>query len=280
MKLRILSDLHLELSSFAVPQAAADVVILAGDIHRPGTKAIHWARRESVFGTEVPILIVAGNHEFYGCSMDTELASMRAAAHGTNVHLLQQGEIHLGGVRFLGTTLWTDFLLPMKRPDGSLESNVERALKTANESLNDFRLIRVPFTVAHPRERPTMRRQTRHLTAQDTLGFHWQERSWLVQKLKEPFAGPTVVITHHAPARGSVNKKFNGHPLTPAFVSELGDALDSAWAPQLWIHGHTHDSSDYLVGRCRVLANPRGYLMKHGHFENDGFDPTMVVEVR
>ena len=67
LRLLILSDLHLEIAAFVPPKGLEfDVVILAGDIHNPGSKVIQWARRTSVFGESVPIIVVPGNHEYYG----------------------------------------------------------------------------------------------------------------------------------------------------------------------------------------------------------------------
>ena len=281
MKIRILSDLHVEREVFEVPPVAADVVILAGDIHNPGIVAVRWALLQPAFGPDTPILFVAGNHEYYRRSIDTELEAMQKAASGTNVHVLQRSEVILGGVRFLGTTMWTDFQLPAHWPGSSspaLQSDVSRALAVANESLNDCRLIEVPFTEHHPLRRLDPRR-TRHLTAEDTLSWHWQERSWLLNKLREPFAGPTVVITHHAPSIRSVHPRYAGDPLNAAFASELDDLLNPRWAPKLWVHGHMHDSSNYWVGTCNVVANPRGYLRRDGSFENAEFDPRLVVEL-
>lgn len=102
MRLLVLSDLHLELGTFEVPMDIAfDVVVLAGDIHNPGEKVVHWARRLSVFGETVPILVVPGNHEFYHRTLHIELAAMRSAAQGTNVHVLSEDEVLVGEVRFL-----------------------------------------------------------------------------------------------------------------------------------------------------------------------------------
>src|SRR3989442_123124 len=103
MKLLILSDLHLELgtSLTLLPGREYDVVVLAGDIHSPGHKAVHWAQRESNFGGK-PVVLVAGNHEFYGREFHTELAEMRRAAEDSNVHVLDRGEVVIDGVRFLG----------------------------------------------------------------------------------------------------------------------------------------------------------------------------------
>jgi methylphosphotriester-DNA--protein-cysteine methyltransferase len=44
------------------------------------------------------------------------------------------------------------------------------------------------------------------------------------------------------------------------------------------VHGHTHDSFDYVVNGTRVLCNPRGYA-KDGVNENVRFDPDLLVEV-
>ena len=67
MRLRILSDLHVECFKEGrdLPDVAADVVILAGDIHRT-TEGLAWAA-ERFAGQE--IIYVPGNHEFYGTSM-------------------------------------------------------------------------------------------------------------------------------------------------------------------------------------------------------------------
>ena len=145
--------------------------------------------------------------------------------------------------------------------------------------MNDFRLIVVPYRVEHPAaERPQRleRRRTRHLTAEDTLAMHWQQRSWLRRTLASSFDGPTVVITHHAPGWGSVAPRYLDDALTPALVSELpGEFFDAPDALVLWIHGQTHNSADFQQGRCRVVANPRGYLMRNGGFENENFDPSL-----
>ena len=103
MKLHILSDLHLGSGEFARPENDADAVILAGDIARPA-KAVSWA-----LGFRKPVLYVAGNHEFYGSSLDGAVAELDRLCAGTQVRFLDNREVILGGVRFLGTTLWSDF---------------------------------------------------------------------------------------------------------------------------------------------------------------------------
>ncbi|WP_274534676.1 hypothetical protein [Aureimonas sp. AU20] len=94
------------------------------------------------------------------------------------------------------------------------------------------------------------------------------------EELTKPFDGPTVVVTHHAPTPRSIHPRYEGDVANPAFASDLTD-LVARVGPDLWIHGHVHDSFDYRIGRTRVLANPKGY-----GDENKAFDQSLVVDVR
>jgi len=124
---------------------------------------------------------------------------------------------------------------------------------------------------------PGGERDHRLLTPEDTLAFHRAQRQWLATKLAEPFVGPTVVVTHHAPHRQSLAARYADDWCSGAFVSELPEEFFKV--PVLWVHGHTHTSFDYRVSNCRVLSNPRGYLSASWPPENEQFDPTLVVDV-
>ena len=282
MKLLILSDLHIE---FGVPHTVPagvdyDVVVLAGDIHSPGRKAVQWARRPSTFAGK-PVVMVAGNHEFYGGELTSELAAMRATAVDSPVHVLDRSSVVIGGVRFLGAMLWTDFRLPVRQADGSMRSDTARAMATADMQLNDFRQIRVPQGW-QPGDGPTVDPATRRLLrVEDTVVLHELDRAWLLQELAEPFDGPTIVVTHHAPAAGSVAERYASSWLTPAFVSDLPrEMFSSAGKPvALWVHGHTRTSFDYQVHGCRVVSNPRGYRLRKSANENAAFQARLVVDV-
>lgn len=280
MKLLVVSDLHLEFGrSFTLPKGLDyDVVVLAGDIDSPGTRAVQWAALESTFGGR-SVVYVPGNHEFYSQEMGAELEQMRNEAAGTNVSILNRDSVVVVGVRFLGATLWTDFALPVgtdsKLDDYTEDADVARALATANKRVEDFRAIRLADH-AIPRHRGEAAKQ-RLLTAEDTLAMHQVDRDWLRRQLAKPFDGPTVVVTHHAPASGSVAERYAADWLTPAFVSDLPDTLFDV--PALWVHGHTHASFDYRRGACRVVSNPRGYRMRDGSFENHKFQAGLVVKV-
>jgi len=272
MKVLVLSDLHLEFAPFEPePGLEFDVVILAGDIHSPAKRAVQWAA-DRFRGK--PVIYLLGNHEYYDGRLDTTLTEARREAEGTNVHLLDGDEVVIAGVRFLGATLWTDFEVRIETPEG-LISDAARAMKMATNLLNDYTLIRAPDESAEP---GTWRhKQGRKLQAADTLRIHQTQRAWLQERLAEPFAGPTVVVTHHAPHRGSLAQRYADDWASGAFVNELPENFFDI--PVLWIHGHTHQRFDYWVRSCRIVCNPRGYVNWSGRIENKAFDPELIVDL-
>lgn len=250
MKLRILSDLHLELQDWHPPPAQTDMVVLAGDIHN-GVAGLEWARRHFA---QTPIIYVPGNHEFYDGELGAVLTQLRAAADALGIHLLDQNEVTTGGVRILGATLWTDFAL-----DGDTPQDVARAMAMAQQIMVDYRAIRLGQRLLQPA---------------DTRELHAATVAWLERALGTRHSGPTVVVTHHLPHRGSVHPRFAGSPVNPAFASDLARLVRRP--ADLWIHGHTHESMDYRCNGTRVVCNPRGYV---SYDLNHAFDPGLVIEV-
>jgi predicted phosphodiesterase len=254
MKLNVLSDLHLSLATLPIPTNNADAVILAGDIARP-SEAIAWASR-----FEKPVFLVPGNHEFYGGTIAGRIEELKELSAGTNIRVLDSDEVVFEGVRLLGTTLWTDFDL---FGDGEMRAD---AVREALRSMRDFSRIRIgggPCAAL--------------FTPDDSVRLFHAHSMWLEKKLAEKHAGPTVVITHHAPSPRSIHPRFSGSMLNLCFVSDAEHLIDGTRAC-LWIHGHTHDSFDYVLNGTRVLCNPRGYPLQ-GVNENPLFDADLVVDV-
>jgi predicted phosphodiesterase len=251
VRIRVLSDLHLEFQDWTAPPAAADVVVLAGDIH-VGTKGLSWARRQ--FG-DARLIYVPGNHEFYGGEMDATLEQLRRVAAMHDIALLDGDAVTIDRVRFLGAVLWTDFALY-----GSGPAAIAQAQADARRGMVDYRRI--------------FRRGADRLQPDDTRRIHLRQAEWLAQQLAQPCDGSTVVVTHHLPHALSVHPQYEGDRLNPSFASDLSALVR---APvQLWIHGHTHASIDYRIDGTRVVCNPRGYLP---HEPNPDFDPELVVSV-
>jgi Icc-related predicted phosphoesterase len=196
-----------------------------------------------------------GNHEFYRRCWRDEVAHARSIAPLYNVCLLENDAVVLGGVRIIGCTLWTNYAI-------FGDANVSRAMRAASDGLNDHRRI---TWAKHP--------EWRRFRPIEAALLHKCSRACIEAELAKPFAGPTVVVTHHAPHPNSMHSLYGSDLLSAAYVSDL-TALIEAGQPNLWVHGHVHESFDYRVGVTRVICNPHGY----GN-ENKNFDPGLVVEI-
>lgn len=264
MLVQLASDLHIEHlerdfpgEPTLWPANQADVLVLAGDV---GT-AVNGLQQFRDW--PVPVLYVAGNHEGYGGSWYEVLDELRATAAGTSVHFMERDTVDLGGVRFLGCTLWTDYRLRSNRTQRQLMEN-------ARMRISDHRRIR--------------KADGSYFLPEDALRDHEQSRTWLETELSKPYDGKTVVVTHHGPHSLSVHPRYSGDATNAAFVSDLSELLQVS---KLWLHGHVHDTFDYQVNGCRVVANPRGYPRNAGSckrfrdvaFENQNFNPALVLEV-
>lgn len=252
MKIAVYSDLHLEFEQVRTKLRLmddADVRVLAGDI------LAGKARRQWVLDLTqgVPTIMIAGNHEAYSTNYHIQMDELRDFFNGTNVHFCENQAVEIDGIRFLATTLWTDF---------ELLGTPALSAAYAEHKLNDYRNV-----TYHPDGRTLMPEDTRQLCE--------HAKGWLSDRLGEGNRTRTVVVTHHAPSPKSIPKHFQGDVLSPAYASNL-EPLIERFQPSLWVHGHIHDSCDYYIGDTRVICNPRGYA---GYALNSGFRNPCVVEI-
>ncbi|GJH00681.1 metallophosphoesterase [Paraburkholderia terrae] len=277
MKIRVLSDLHLESDQpEIIPHADADLVVLAGDIHNHA-EGLRWAAE--TFDGAVPVVYVPGNHEYY----DGEFGALEAAMHDAaasvdNVHFLNNATLvdPLGQWRVLGTTLWTDFDLY-----GDDEASRAASIAAAERVMLDYRgLIQVTWTAGNDLggQDALQDNTPRNLTPADTIALHRHARAWLEAELAKPFAGKTIVVTHHAPHRRSLAERYADDVVSAGFVNDLPSMVRAPVT--LWVHGHTHTAFDYVENGTRVVCNPRGYLDRRTRaLENAAFAWNKVVEI-
>jgi Icc-related predicted phosphoesterase len=253
MRIALLSDIHLSVDALPFPDVDADIVVLAGDISRPAT-AIEWAK-----SCPVPVVYVAGNHEFYGSDLISTHEHLNRLSQGTQIHVLERSEYVHNGVRFLGCTLWSDYRL--------FDSAEDRAqgIDLATKVIRDFTHIKISPDFQDP-----------FSPAISQLIF-LQTVAWLEDCFTHNSAIPTVVISHFAPTRLSISPLFRRSSINSSFVSDPEDRIKN-WQPALWLHGHTHGSFDYRVGNTRVICNARGYA-KNGVNENPDFDDSYVINL-
>ncbi len=248
MKIQLYSDLHIEFEEFEATVDKADVIIFAGDVG-VGEMGINWLKR---LKTDKPLLYVLGNHEYYRNIYPTLTDKLLSLAKDSNIHILENRNIVIEGVCFHGCTLWTDFeIYGNPRADGYKCQGL----------MTDFRLIRVLPNYST-------------LKSHDVALIHRRSLSWLSESLAKSISKQNVVITHHAPSIKSVPGYYKNNTVSAAYASNL-ESFILKHTPDLWVHGHLHNSSDYQIDTCRVICNPRGYS---GEF-NPEFESEKIIEL-
>lgn len=281
MKIQLLSDLHLEVHPHFVPEPApaADVLVLAGDIgsYQSGSRLEgsnfgleRFSPLPQYAGWPCPVVFVPGNHEYDMQDFDAAHARLRATCERMGMLWLERETAVLNGVRFVGTTLWSDYdAMSMHEGVTDLARLLklrEKAFRAANFYLQKTGGTRggEPFLAEPMREQSLVCQQ------------------WLRQALESSFDGPTVAVTHFAPSLRSADPRYGLVPGTAGFCNVLDDLLPLA---DLWLHGHLHAPSDYVAEgrrsdgspwRCRVVANPLGYARKG---EQEGFLARSTIDL-
>ena len=235
-KLWVTSDLHYDFGGLWLqPPSDADIAIIAGDAQDD-----KWLEHISSL---LPTVYVAGNHTFYGWDYQERLQVMRSIP---GLHFLENDSVVIKGVTIAGATLWTDYgYSPV-------------AAEVARRGMNDHRYIK--WT-----KEPYQRFLPSHATK-----LHEASKAFL--KAVEA----DVIVTHHAPSAKSIAEKYRGEQhaaMNRAYYSDMDDVVEQSGA-KLWVHGHMHTATDYMIGGTRVVLNPRGYPG-----EATGFDPALLVEV-
>lgn len=240
-----MSDLHFEMHADGgaglireLDPTGVDVLVLAGDI----TMARHGENLESVFRPLAEkyrhILYVPGNHEYYKSSpIEVGHNLAKLTRALPGVVTPENDMVVIDGQRFIAGTMWF-------RADPTAEPN--------KRFMNDFSLI------------------------QDFEPWVYEQNAAFEKVLATNVGADDVVVTHHLPAIDSVPARFARSALNAFFVCDMASHVRDR-QPKLWIHGHTHDRCDYLLGKTRVVANPLGYPNEIRSLE--AFEPSFQVEV-
>lgn len=281
MRIQLLSDLHLEAHPHFQPEPApgADLLVLAGDIgsYQGGSQLAgedfgleRFSPLPRGAGWPTPVLFVPGNHEYDMQDFDAAHDRLRRTCDRLGLLWLERETLVQGGVRFVGTTLWSDF---DALADDERCTDLARRLRLRQKAFRaaNFYLSKTGTTRA---DAPWLAEAVR----EQALAC----RAWLEEALARPFEGPTVAVTHFAPSLRSADPRYGLVPGTAGFCNALDHLLPHA---QLWLHGHLHAPSDYAVQgqhgdgrpwRCRVVANPLGYARKG---EQALFQPRCCIDV-
>lgn len=242
-----MSDLHLEFGPMELT-SSGNILLLAGDIllaeHLTRSEASPYQRHrgyydafmDQAFAQYDHVVMIMGNHEHYKYDITKSAVTIRTAY--PKLKLLDNTYVDINGLRIFGGTMWTDM--------GG--ANPLRMME-AEMSMNDFKIIKNRY---------------RTFRAQDSVVEH---RKFL-HALEHAYLPGMMVMSHHAPSYRSVADEFYGQTLNAAYATDLEQFIEDREI-STWLHGHMHNSSDYMVGQTRVVCNPRGY---HGHSVNPNFE--------
>ena len=279
MRLYLASDLHLEFSPLTIENRdGVDCLILAGDImvaedlkrnpqwrdpsllvkESNSKRRSDWYRQ---FMSEVSqrfpsVVVIAGNHEFYGGRWWESLDVLREEWKPySNVYFLEDDTVTLAGHRFIGSTLWTD----MNRQNPVSKQVIKDGMNDYHKILED-------------------RANFRYIRPDDTIQRHLASRGYITDQLRLDTETPTIVVGHHAPTYQSIDPRFrNEQHMNGAYASDLSDLILDHTNVRLWVHGHTHVDMDYMVGSTRVACHPRGYVgYERGGQEMDPYYPLLI----
>ena len=285
MKIKVVSDLHLEFADIAIPNSEAndiDVLILSGDImiaedlyDHPVVPSIYEHGAFAALGRKQKrvqtfrnflkncseafphVIYVAGNHEFYNGKWFKTLDILaEECLLFPNVYFLESGHKVINDVTFVGGTLWTD----MNKGD-------PLTLHAARDMMNDFRIIRKEFE-GYTTLKPS-----------DTVIRHRETLGYIKRTIEEDDTKKYVVVGHHSPSFQSCHEYYKHDTLmNGCYHSNLEDFILDHPQIKVWTHGHTHHVFDYKIGETRVICNPRGY-QSDVYREDTGFDINLELEI-
>lgn len=275
MKIKLVSDLHLEFSDIDIQNDQEyDVLILGGDIciaqdiheySEDGIKESSISSRSDRFrnffmrcSSQFPhVIYIMGNHEFYNGKFHAGIDYMREeCAKYPNVYMLENDTKIIDDIVFVGGTLWTD----MNKRD-------PLTMRAIEGMMNDFRIIR------------NDKKDYSRLHALDVVIRHEKTLGYIEHIVQEYKDKKCVVVGHHSPSFQSVSKMYKDQKLmNGGFHSELSEFILDHPQIKLWTHGHTHQPFDYMIGETRIVCNPRGYE-SHSYSEDTGWNPNILLEI-
>ena len=284
MKIKLVSDLHLEFSDINIQNDQDyDVLILGGDIMIAQDLHDHIAADFNPYSSgafadlsrkmqrvtrfrdffkrcsfQFPhVIYIMGNHEFYHGKFYAAIDYMREeVAKYPNIYLLEQDMKIIDDVVFVGGTLWTD-----------MNGRDPLTMHAIKDMMNDFRIVR------------NDKREYAAMSPLDVAIRHDKTLSYIKLIVQEHKDKKCVVVGHHAPSFKSVSEQYASQTLmNGGYASDLGEFIMDHPQIKLWTHGHMHQPFDYVIGETRVVCNPRGYE-NDGYSENSGWNPNIVLEV-
>ena len=240
---QIISDIHLDFHcdngiSYAKSLSGnADVLIIAGDLFTGTSYRPYYPFMDIICAKYSHIVYVTGNHEYYWNTPEHVTDELDAICNKYhNFNWLDKSSVVINTQRYIGCTLW----FQNKKDHYKYES-----------LLNDFNLIR------------------------NFKPWVYEENERCIKYITSHMSKDDIVVVHHLPSYRSVAPIYSISALNRFFVCDIeSDILEVQ--PKLFIHGHSHESMDYMLDNTRVICNPFGYV---GEELNDKYNEECIVKM-
>lgn len=267
MKFALASDVHLEFGAIELKNTEnAKVLVLSGDIcvakdlREPDMYGIvnvkHSITAHNFFKQVCSefeyVVYVMGNHEHYHGDYKYTLERLRQhLGYLENLYILENQTLTVDDVTFIGGTLWTD----MNKEDPN-------TLYGVKGYMNDFQIVDDSREPVHFRDQDgNFHTRVGKLSPQAVVEAHKGTLKFIDETTSAWPWAKFVVCGHHAPSKLSTKPRYQKDVMVNgAYSSDLSEFMLDRPQIKVWTHGHTHDPFDYMVGSCRVVCNPRGYI--------------------
>lgn len=259
MKIALLSDIHIDINDYSILSKAFknldddyDCMVIPGDLantYDAFRKVTEWIMDK----TNKIILYTPGNHDFYDTlatdvTVYQKIEMLKYVTKNTNFHVLYNDFIMIDGIKFIGSTLWTDF------------SNVkDDTCRYISNGLNDFRYINYDNNVDKYNQ---------------ICDWMTREHKKCLNYIKNEINERSVLITHHGLSNQSISERFIGDPLNHAYVSHNDDIYNQI-TPLIHFHGHVHTARNYWINKTNVIVHPMGYV----YYDRDPNNNFKIVEL-
>jgi predicted phosphodiesterase len=244
MRIQVISDIHAEFHQDSGKQfvteylrpKGVDVLVLAGDAG-VGRSLGYSLKLLSKHYANAVVLYVPGNHDFYNSGFIHVLRELRMLESSIdNLFVLNNKMMNINGINFVGSPMWF---------------KQKKNYKKYTDMINDFSLI---------------------TNFEDKV---FKENKKALKFLRWHVNSDSVVITHHVPTPKSTPDRYVGDPINMFFTCDMEELIRER-KPKLWVHGHTHDSFNYMLGKTHIVCNPLGYV---GRQVNAEFIPNMMIDL-
>ena len=275
MKLALVSDVHLEFADwYPCNPDQADVLLLAGDIMLAADlNGTYKSERFKEFLTNCKreykdVIYIMGNHEHYNGDFATSHELLREACDINSIDFLDKEVATINNVTFIGGTLWTD----MNKEDA-------KTMNQISYLMNDFRIIQNSNkTTSFKDTKGNFQQRYSKFSPEDCVEDHKAFLKVIDDTITSNPTGTFVVVGHHAPSKKSTKPGYEKDLIVGgAYSSDLDEFILSHPQIKVWVHGHTHDKFDYMIGSTRIVSNARGYVgYERGTDKEDPFFPVLI----